>query len=211
MSARVAQSRLSRGLAKPSLYKIEIPTSDKNGGFSKAANEYLEYFCKSVFVPGVSHDSFIINGHGRQGVVTSQPYSIKYNKPLTVTVIERSDYIGYQQFQRWFDKTANNTFSLTGAQRMRYRSEFTCPVLLTKLELPSYSVQRGSVSAQDFTGNEEEGGFRKALELKFENAYVTSISDIQLGSDMNGSMVEYQVEFTYDSYEVKLSDDTGNR
>ena len=211
MSARVAQARMSRGLAKPSLFKIEIPETTNNGMFSKAASEYLEYFCKTIFVPGVSHDSFVINGHSRQGVVTTQPYAIKYNKPLTITVIERSDYIGYQNFQRWFNKTANNTFSLTGAQRVRYRSEYTCPITLTKLELPTYAVQNESVTANNFQGQEEEGGFRKAMEVKFEKAYVTSIGDIQLGSDINGSMVEYQVEFTYDSYEVKLSNDTGNR
>jgi hypothetical protein len=204
MSARVAQAQLRRGLSKPSLYKLEVPRSIKNGNFS--ANDYLEYYCKSVSLPGIAHDIHLINGHTRQGVVSSQPYGIKYGKPLTIT--ERSDYHAYEQFQEWFSLTARNALSLSGAQRMSYRNEYTCPILLRKYELPTYD---GDLRPIDFVDRGTDLGFRVALDVTFDSCYVSNIGDISYSSESRDAMVEYQVEFMFDSYQVLINNDSQTR
>jgi hypothetical protein len=202
MSARVAQARMSRGLAKPSLFKVEIPRAPANGQFT--ANDYLEYYCKQASIPGINHDVHIIRGHARQGVMSSQPYGVAYGKPLTLTIIERSDYHSYEQFQEWFSLTYNSQQNLTDTLKMRYRNEFTCPIILKKYELPTYN---GDGQPIDFDSMRTEVGFRNALEINFESAYPSSISEIMLNTEARNSMVEYTVEFQYDRYDIFINKD----
>jgi len=185
-------------------------------------NEYLSMFCKSAFVPEVTHDVMLMNGHSRQGVVSSQAYGVKYNKPLVLTMIERSDYFVYNQFMKWFQSTVRtstggfreNGLVNSGAQRMIYRDSYTCPIILKKFELPTYDndgSKTKSKEPRDFNGKKPEEGYRVAFEVEFDSAYITSIGDIRFASDARDAMVEYDVQFYYDTYEVKMSDDTGTR
>lgn len=196
---------MSRGLAKPSLFKVEIPRAQSNGQFS--ANDYLEYYCKATTIPGISHDIHVINGHARQGIVSSQPYGVKYGKPLSLTIIERSDYHSYDQFREWFDLTFNNGGMLNGAQRMSYRNDYTCPIILKKYEMPTYSGDKRPV---DFLGQGTPDGFRTALEINFEKVYISSIGDISLNTESRNAMIEYNVEFMYDKYKITMGKDSGS-
>jgi len=212
MSAQVAQSLLNLGLSKPALYKFEIPRSPLNNNFG--ANGYLEYYCKSVTLPEITHDVMLMNGHSRQGVVTSQPYGIKYSKPLTIDVIERSDFHSYKNFQDWFKKTATNTFSVRGVQKMNYRMGYTCDIILTKLELATFDYlndeRKGrKLVARNLEKNDKnlENGFRKVWKATFVNSYITSIGDMQFSSDAKDAMLEYNVQFYYDTYDVVMYKD----
>ena len=217
MSAQVAQGLLSRGLSKPSLFEFMIPRNPLNMNFG--ANDYLKLFCKTAFVPEVTHDVMLMNGHSRQGVVSSQPYGVKYNKPLSITVIERSDYFAYGEFMKWFQSTVrtseggfrDNGLNNFGAQRMIYRDEYTCRIILKKFELPTYDKDEKKTdrkTPRDFNGKRTEEGYREAFEVEFDSSYITSIGDIRFGTDARDSMVEYDVTFYYDSYKVKMGNDT---
>ena len=221
MSAQVAQALMSRGLSKPSLFEFQIPPAPNNDNFGVQANRYLSYYCKNVSLPGVSHDIMIVNGHERQGVVASQPYGVKYNKPLTITVIERSDYALYEQLTNWYKRTATNSYSLAGSQRMRYRDNYTCNIVLTKLELPTYhsnnkvwEVNPNRISTEpirtrpmDFSKQPTDQGFRKVWVATFADSYISSIGDITYSTESRDSMVEYQLEFMYTSYDVEMANE----
>jgi hypothetical protein len=87
---------------------------------------------------------------------------------------------------------------------MRYRNEFTCPIILKKYELPTYN---GDGQPIDFDSMRTEVGFRNALEINFESAYPSSISEIMLNTEARNSMVEYTVEFQYDRYDIFINKD----
>lgn len=221
MSARVAQARLRYGLAKPTLFKFEIPRGIVTNQFN--ANEYLEYYCKDVTLPEITHDVMLMNGHERQGVVSSQPYGVKYAKPLTITVIERSDYHSYRNFKDWFSRTAENAFSVAGQQKMNYRANSTlgtygyrCDLQLIKYEQPTFkknSLNKGRAprNLEGNTKNLSEEGFREMWQATFSNAYITSIGDMQFSSEARDAMLEYQVQFYYDSYDVRFHAQDGDK
>ena len=203
MSAQVAQSIMNRGLSKPSLYMVEIAVNPNSGMFD--ANEFLQYYCKSVFLPEIDHDLITSNGHFRQGVVTQSPSGFKYAKPLTLGMIERSDYHSYQAFRKWFNKTGINSNSEEGRHGMSYRSEFVCDILLHKLELPFKNTNKsGYYYLKD--NQSVRDNFRITWTAKFVNAYPTALSTINYGSDMRDTMTEYTVELNYDVYTIEFND-----
>ena len=201
MSAQVAQSIMNRGLSKPSLFIVEVAVSPNSGMFN--ANEFLSYYCKAAVLPEIDHDVVLSNGHFRQGVVTTQPTGFKYQKPLILTMIERSDYVSYQAFKKWFSRTGINSNSETGRQGMAYRSDYVCDVMLHKLELPYKN------SINDFKRTPPEqmmDNFRNVWTAKFVNSYPTSLSTINYGSDLRDSMTEYTVELNFDVYTMEFND-----
>lgn len=206
MSAQLAKKELKRGLSKPSLFEVIIPRIGNTDFFD--ANDYLKLFCKSVVLPEITHDVILSNGHFRQGVVTQQPTGFKYNKPLTITMIERSDYHSYEQFREWFDKTGLNTNKDNGKQEMSYKDFYTADIELKKLELPSYPS--GDVSApRNLSGGTAHmhDDYREVWKVEFINAFITSIGNINYSSDAVDSMVEYDVEFYYDMYKIKFTNE----
>ena len=221
MSAQVAQTLLNRGLSKPSLFQFQIPRGVFNNQFG--ANEYLEYFCKTVSLPEITHDVMLMNGHERQGVVSSQAYGVKYAKPLTITVIERSDFHTYQNFKEWFSKTAVNSYSTSGSQKMNYRANSTlgsygyrCDLQLIKYEQPTFKKNalnqgRGPRNLQGNSKNLSREGFRKVWNATFVNSYITSIGDMQFSTEARDTMLEYQVQFYYDTYDVKFYTENGDQ
>jgi len=214
MSAQVAQSIMNRGLSKPSLYMVEITVNPNSGMFN--ANEFLQYYCKSIFLPEIDHDLVTSNGHFRQGIITQQPTGFKYAKPLTLGMIERSDYHSYQAFRKWFNKTGINSNSEEGRQGMSYRSEYVCDILLHKLEQPYRKFTRARNKKGEIKRNiydielknnqEVRDNFRITWTAKFVNAYPTALSTINFGSDMRDTMTEYTVELNYDMYTIEFND-----
>ena len=194
---------MNRGLSKPSLYMVEIAVNPNSGMFN--ANEFLQYYCKSIFLPEIDHDLVTSNGHFRQGVVTQQPTGFKYAKPLTLGMIERSDYHSYQAFRKWFNNTGINSNSEEGRQGMSYRAEYVCDILLHKLELPFKNTNKsGYYYLKD--NQSVRDNFRITWTAKFVNAYPTALSTINYGSDMRDTMTEYTVELNYDMYTIEFND-----
>ena len=203
MSAQQARTLLDRGLSKPSLFQFSIPNNDKTESFR--ASDYLDLYCKSVVFPEITHDVILSNGHFRTGVVTQQPTGFKYNKPLVITMVERSDYYAYEEFRQWFDRTGFKTNDDDGAQNMRYKDDYTTDITLKKFEIPTFPA--GSSKGTNIYGgtNDMEDGYRHVWTVDFINAFITSIGNINYSSDAVDAMVEYDVEFYYDMYKIKFT------
>jgi hypothetical protein len=204
MSASIAQSLMNRGLSKPSLYQLEIPNNGKTAYFN--ANDYIKYYCKNVTLPEITHDVLLSNGHFRQGVVTQQAAGFKYNKPLVATIIERSDYFSYQEFHQWLMNTGVRINRDSGFQRLSYKDNYVADIKLRKLELPTMNKNGRMSNYENY--RDMNDGFREVFDVTFVNAFITSLGTINYSSDAVDSMVEYEVEFYYDSYVINFNNRT---
>ena len=183
-----------RGPAKPSLFRLSIPSSIKNANFG--ANEYLRLFCKSATIPEISLETIGANGQERMGVVRQQPVGIMYAKPLTITVIERTDFIAYNNIKEWFDlisPDANDFLDLS--HRMAYYDTYTCDIKLKKLE-----------SALEQNIRNTRDGYESPLTVIFKNAFPTSIGSISFDNEAQNSLVTYDVSFSYTTYTTRKDD-----
>ncbi len=153
----------------------------------RRANDQLEFLCKTASVPEVAADTIAVNGHESLGVVREQVALITYAKPFSITVISDRDYIVYKEMRRWFNtlsRNANpNQFGILGSsQRPAYYDEITRTITLKKLE--------------------QDGGERyfQPFQIDFNKAYPVRIGDIGLDSESVDSKVEFQIDFTYETY-----------
>ena len=117
-----------------------------------------------------------------------------FGKPLTLTVIENSDYDTYKELRNWLNGTTinaeQNQFGDFGrSQRMRYYDSFTADMQIIKLE------QTGVTIAGQM-------GYKEVMEVNFINAYPLTIGAINLDSDATNSFTTFQIDFTYESYSV---------
>ena len=183
-----------RGPAKPSLFRLSIPSSINNANFS--ANEYLRMFCKSASIPSISHETIGANGQERMGVVRQQPVGVIYSKPLSITIIERTDFIAYNEMKEWFDRTCPDANSfLDLSHRMAYYDNYTCDIKLKKLE-----------SAIEQTITNTRDGYESPLTVIFKDAYPTEISDISFDNEAQNSLVTFDVKFNYTTYTTQRDD-----
>ena len=143
--------------------------------------------CKTASVPEVAADTIAVNGQESLGVVREQVSLITYAKPFSITVISDRDYTVYKEMRKWFDtlsKNANpNQFGTTGSsQRPAYYDTVTRGITLRKLE------QNGKQN------------YYKPYHIDFHKAYPVRIGEISLDSSNQDSMVEFQIDFTYETY-----------
>lgn len=204
MSAQIAQSLMNRGLSKPSLYQLEIANNEKTAFFN--ANDYIKYYCKNVTLPEITHDVLLSNGHFRQGVVTQQAAGFKYNKPLVATIIERSDYFTYQEFHQWLMNSGARINQDSGFQRLAYKDDYVADIKLRKLELPT--ADKAGKMGNYGNNRGMNDGFREVFDVTFVNAFITSLGTITYSSDAVDAIVEYEVEFYYDSYVIDFNNRT---
>ena len=191
MSYTGAMALLKRGIARPTLYNVSIP------GVGAEANDQLNLFCKATTVPGVSLNTIAAAGQEFQGIVREQPTEVVYPKPFTISVICERDYIVYKAMRAWFDTTIQNANQVVGRnQRVNYYNTFVRDFTLTKLELPvrPVSSNEGPLSIDNYD---------KTFSINFINSYPVNIGSIQLGSDMFDGMVEFEVDFTYESFQFR--------
>ena len=212
MSYEKARSLLNRGLSKPALYKVVIDRQTNNGLFSTAARDYLEFFCSSASVPEISHETIPVAGQDMVGVMRQQPAQVKYGKPFQIEVIERSDYIVYEQIKKWFDRTANGSNSMNeSSHRMKYYDDITCDIKLRKYEYSQFASPTTEQQARKMYDMRDLGllnnqGYRTALRVNFRNAYPTVISDIMYNTEATDQMVRYTVSFNYETYDTLVPD-----
>lgn len=201
MSFEKAMAQLNKSVSRPSLFRVSIKPNEKNAFFSEAANDYIKFFCEMTAIPSFAHDTIPVNGHERVGVMREQPSAVVFEKPFTISVIERSDYVVHEQMRQWFNKTCP-AFTNSGevSQRMSYYDTFTCDISLTKLEyayeVSDYKTVRKLIEKGIVTG----GGYRKELKVRFINAYPTKIGAINLNSGAYDDMVKYSIDFNYESF-----------
>ena len=192
---------MNRGQARPTLFRVSIPSRITNSSF--AANDYLQFFCKGASIPSISHQTLGASGQERVGVVRQQPAGIVYGKPFEIQVIERADFIVYNQMKQWFDRTnpGTNGFGISN-HRMNYYDNITCDIKLMKLEYSPDASDYSAIAGKQVQGEVTPDGFVKPLVVKFKRAYPTEIQSIDLSTEMRNSLVEYSISFNYETYET---------
>ncbi len=179
MSYQSVKALLSKGISRPTLFQVIMPVG-------RQANDQLEFLCKTATVPEVAADTIAVNGQEALGVVREQVALITYAKPFSITVISDRDYIVYKEMRRWFDslsKNANpNRAALGSSQRPSYYDTVTRTITLKKLE--------------------QDGGekYYQPFQIDFNKAYPIRIGEIGLDSESTDSKVEFQIDFTYETY-----------
>ena len=180
------------GPARPTLYSIRVDD------LSSGDNEYLDVFCRSVSIPGVSHSVLTTLGQENLGVRNQIPEAVVFESPLQIEVIDNTEFRMYRAFRELFDRTAvgANPGGLTNqkTQRMNYYDDYTFGVDLYKLGFPDSSRPKfrldGSVSEP----------YDVVQEYHFDKCYVTSISSIDLSSDAYDQFLAFRVAFNFETY-----------
>jgi hypothetical protein len=196
MSYEQVKSLLKKGISRPTLYEVSLPV------ISGEANRQLQFLCSAASVPEVSANVIAANGHESQGVVREQAVNIMFGKPFSITVISDRDYTVYKSIrEQWMSQLStnfnpNSIEALTGsAQKMGYYDSYKRDITLTKLE------QNG---IKTFGVNNYYSPFR----ITFNNAYPVRVGELTLSSEATDSRMEFNVDFTYETYSVNNFDIT---
>ena len=188
MSYQAVQALLSKGISRPTLFQVIMPV------VSDGANRQLDFLCKEASVPQVGVSTITANGHEALGVVREQPTFVEYAKPFSITVISDRDYTVYKELRRWFNLIAQNAnpnvTALNGkSQRVNYFDTFARTITLKKLE------QNG------------DQRYYQPFQIDFDKAYPVNIGEIGLSSEAYDGKVEFQVDFTYETYTFRDSNE----
>ena len=157
---------MNRSVSRPTLYTVRLP----NTWVSSDTNRYLDFFCSQTAIPETRVETVFANGHDFQGIVREQPTFMMFGKPLSLTIIENSDYSTFAELRNWISGTTINANqqqvgTLGRSQRMRYYDQFTADMQIIKLE------QTGPTFAGQI-------GYREVMEVNFINAYPINIGAI---------------------------------
>jgi hypothetical protein len=205
MSYEKALALIEKSVSRPTLFSLRFPQSlgiaggglsfQTNSGVSDKANEYIEYFCKDAFVPDVRLETTIALGQEHMNIAREQPTSMIYGKPLTITIIENSDFLAYNAMRRWIDLTTVNANQERGlrSQRMNYYHSYVGDIELTKLEQP------------DTTGDDDIE-YKKPLRVRFINAYPIQVGQITLNTEQQDTATTFVTSFTYESYTIETEE-----
>jgi len=199
MSYPRAQALLSKGISRPTLYHVNLPTFG-NAGVNTFTNEYVGLYCLSASLPETSLNTITANGHEYMGIVRDQPTQMLYGKPLSLTLVADKTYEAYKSLRRWLDRTTPFGANQTGqdrTQRMGFYRTIVAPITLAKLELPDNSERKES------EGGNYENVYDKVLEFEFINAFPMSLGAIALGSDRTDSYATFDVNFMFESYTLR--------
>ena len=181
---------MNRSVSRPTLYTVRLP----NTWVSSETNRYLDFFCSQTAIPETRVETVFANGHDFQGIVREQPTFMMFGKPLSLTIIENSDYTTYSELRNWIGGTTQNSEqfqvgTLGRSQRMEYYDTFTADMKIIKLE------QTGPTFAGQL-------GYREVMEVNFINAYPINIGAINLNSGATDQFTTFQADFTYESYSI---------
>ena len=181
---------MNRSVSRPTLYTVRLP----NTWVSSDTNRYLDFFCTQTAIPETRVETVFANGHDFQGIVREQPTFMMFGKPLSLTIIENSDYTSYSELRNWINGTTQNAEqfqvgTLGRSQRMEYYDTFTADMKIIKLE------QTGPTFAGQI-------GYREVMEVNFINAYPINIGAINLNSAAENQFTTFQADFTYESYSI---------
>jgi hypothetical protein len=202
-----AKSLLTRGISRPTLYSVNIPR------LTSEENEYLQLFCKSVSIPGISHEVVTVLGQENLGVQRDQPVSVKFGADgkLDLEVIENSNFDMYKAFRKLFDQTAEGSnpgsgsvlgllsgISSSRTQRMKYYDNYVFDMNISKLEFPDSRNYNLNILDDPMNNN-----YRKVQTFNFVNTYVTSISEMALASDAFNSFLTFKVRLNFETYSTQ--------
>lgn len=194
----LARSILERGVSRPTLYTVRMPNF---ADINNKTNAHLDLFVKNVTIPEGRLDVVQANGHEFMGITRETPQNFIYGKPMTMTIIENSDFNIYKAMRSWIEETGlPNRINQDGIRtiRMNYYENFVKDVEVIKLENPNTSRIPTSINQDLLT----QYGYKVPIKWTFINAYPIRIGSVSLGSDMNNQTTEFEVSFTYESYKV---------
>lgn len=195
MSYEKAISLMRKSVSRPTLFSLDIPP------LNSSINDYLKLFCVNASVPEVNYETAVVLGQSAMGVYREQPSSVKFGRPLTITLIENSDFTVYKNFRTLYDRIADgsNPSSFgTQNQRMKYYDSYVFDLTLTKLEYPD-SGRSG------LTGSIVDSPYREVEKFVFRNAYVTRIQNINLNTEAQNSYTSFSVDFNFETYSTSNS------
>ena len=184
MSYAKAIGLLNKSVSRPTLYKIQFPARF----VGRDTNDYLEYYCNQAQIPSVRYNSIAVSGIDLMGITRNQPTMPVWTNPMTVSVIENSDFETYKAFKEWFDQTGQG-IPQTGQRniRLKYYQQIVGDIELTKLEFPD----GGGIGA---------GQLKEVLRVKFINSYIMSVGPVQMSSERKDSYTTFPLEFHYESF-----------
>ena len=162
--------------------------------------------CKTARVPEISVSSIAVNGQRAQGVTREQPVKVVYANPFSITVIADRDYTVYDQLRAWFETSAENANpfdiqpvalgpntinSNSQNQRMGYYDTLVRQIVLEKMEY---------MTGDEFKDRKERQTYMSPFRIQFNNAHISRIGEIQLDSQANDTLIEFAVDFAYETY-----------
>ena len=202
MSYEAAKGLMSKSVSRPTLYSVQLPVPF----VSREVNDYLNFFVSQVTIPEARAQTIAVNGHENMGVVREQATNILYGKPLTMTVIENSDFLVYKAMREWFDRTAQNANQgggLTGDRsiRMTYYDTYSQDIEIQKLEFPDSGSNVTGVSL-------DNANYKNPITVRFINAYPVMVGSLSLDSEGIDTALRFDISFSYESYTVINGDGT---
>ena len=188
---------ISNGISRPTLFRLIIP------GISTPAQDQLSVLCKTAKVPEISLSSIAVNGQDSQGVTREQPARVVYANPFTITVIADRDYTVYDALREWFQTSSLNSnpfvvepdegiVSTSQNQKIGYYDSLVRNLILEKLEYMS----REELDKK----KEEDEIYFSPFRVQFNNAHIARIGELGLDSQMTDTMMEFTVDFAYETY-----------
>jgi len=200
MSYEQAKALMLQSVSRPTLYSVRMPPSF-TGGVDNFTNAYLQFYCKSTSLPESRFETTTLLGHENMGVGREQPTSVIFSKPITLEIIENSNFSIYKQFRLWYQRVAFNAnpipFTNTRTQRMRYYNTYTSDMYMSKLELPNNYDK-----LEFFDGDLVNAGFQEVIRFTFTNAYPIRIGDVRLDSSATDTYSTFTVDLTYETYSI---------
>lgn len=210
-TANLAQALMNRGVSRPTLYSVKMPSRWGNslagrGGVDSTVNNYLDLFCKNIRVPEGRLDVIQANGQEHMGIARETPQNFVYGKPLTMTVIENSDFLIYNAMRSWIESTGvGNSINQRGRRtiKMSYYDSYVGDIELYKYENPNIAKgKKGNLPQLVEDNRVNNYGYKVPIGWRFYNAYPIVIGALDLSSDATDTALEFQIDFTYESYSV---------
>ena len=200
MSYESAKALMSKSVSRPTLYRVTLPETLGIGiatlgtGVDSEVSDYMSFFANRITLPETRLDTVIALGQENMGIAREQPANMIFGKPMTMSIIEYSDFTTYTALRDWMMQTTVGGRQRQGAQtqRMNYYHTFVGNIEIVKLEQPN---------------SPEDGEYKQPLKWTFYNAYPISIGEIALASDAYDAATTFDVAFTYESYNVEGVDD----
>ena len=202
MSYQQAIALMLQSVSRPTMYSVRMPFNPATfGGVDEFTNAYLQFYCKSTALPEARVETLTVLGQENMGVAREHPSSIIFGKPLTLEIIENSEFSVYKQFRFWFEQIAQNAnptpSSLFGTrtQRMRYYKTFVSDMYMSKLELPTKNKNKGIVGIVN-------AGYQEVIRFNFVNVFPTKLSEVRLDSSASDTYSTFTVDLTYETYSI---------
>jgi hypothetical protein len=205
MSYESAKALMSKSVSRPTLYRVTLPETlgigplsnlnlQLNNGVESEVSEYMSFFANRITLPETRLDTVIALGQENMGIAREQPANMIFGKPMTMSIIENSDFTTYTALREWMLQTTSGGRQVQGAQtqRMNYYHSFVGNIEIVKLEQ---------------SDSQDEIEYKQPLKWTFYNAYPTSIGQIALASDAYDTATTFDVSFTYESYNIQTDDD----